>query len=174
MRLPFFLLLSIAIHGAILALVNIAPDAAVLPPQLTVTIERISSLAHAPTHTAPATPASRPQQALRPTPTPAATATTATPAATPPRFDAGALNNPAPTYPALARRRGIEGMVLLEVEVDAQGLPAKIQIATSSQAEMLDQAAIDAVRNWHFIPAMRGGEPVAGVVRVPVRFRLLH
>jgi protein TonB len=37
---------------------------------------------------------------------------------------------------------------------------------------MLDQAALQAVKQWHFVPAQRGGEAVAAWVEVPIVFRL--
>ena len=72
----------------------------------------------------------------------------------------------APSYPPAARRRGIEGSVLLRVRFDAAGQPEDIAVAASSGSEMLDQAARDAVQRWRF----RGG--VSGTVDVPVAFRL--
>lgn len=105
------------------------------------------------------------------------TAATAAAAATPlreepPRFDAAYLGNPQADYPPAALRRRLEGTVTLEVRVDPHGHPAQIAIASSSGAELLDEAAIAAVRRWRFIPARLGQESVAGSVRVPVRFRL--
>lgn len=93
------------------------------------------------------------------------------PAARPPEIDGGA-GNPAPRYPYLARERGWEGRVVLRVKVDAAGLPGDIAIGQSSGRDMLDRAAMAAVRKWRFRPASRLGRPVAGVVEIPVSFRL--
>jgi protein TonB len=71
-----------------------------------------------------------------------------------------------PYYPPAARRRGIEGSVLLRVRFDAGGRPEDIAVAASSGSEMLDQAAREAVQRWRF----RGG--AAGTIDVPVAFRL--
>lgn len=90
----------------------------------------------------------------------------------PPRFDADYLNNPAPRYPALSRRLGEQGRVLLRVFVDAQGLPARVELRTSSGHERLDQIALDTVRQWKFVPARRGDQAVSAWVLVPISFSL--
>jgi protein TonB len=90
----------------------------------------------------------------------------------PPRYDAAYLDNPPPEYPAAARRRRIEGTVLIDVAVGSDGRPTAVQLASSSGEELLDRAALAAVRAWRFVPAQRGSDSVAGQVRVPMRFRL--
>ena len=92
----------------------------------------------------------------------------------PPGFVLGSPDNPLPRYPTVARRRGIEGTVTLEVRVDGAGLPERVAIARSSGSTLLDEAALEAVRRWRFRPALRSGEPVAGIVTVPITFRLLE
>lgn len=89
-----------------------------------------------------------------------------------PRFDADYLDNPKPVYPALSRRMGEEGRVLLRVHVDPAGLARETRLATSSGSERLDRSALDAVRRWKFIPARRGDEAVAAWVLVPIVFSL--
>jgi protein TonB len=90
----------------------------------------------------------------------------------PPIFAADYLDNPAPPYPAQSRRAGQEGRVLLRVLVNAGGSAEDVQIHTSSGHSRLDQAARDTVRRWRFVPARRGGEPLAAWVLIPVSFRL--
>lgn len=92
----------------------------------------------------------------------------------PPGFALGSPDNPLPHYPTVARRRGIEGTVTLEVRVDSTGLPERVALARSSGSSLLDEAALEAVRRWRFRPARRAGEPVAGIVTVPITFRLLE
>ena len=89
-----------------------------------------------------------------------------------PSTDADYLNNPRPGYPAIARRLGITGRVLLEVMVSATGSPEKVALRDTSGNEQLDQAALDAVRGWRFVPARRGDMPVVATVLVPIRFEL--
>lgn len=82
------------------------------------------------------------------------------------------LDRSMPLYPASARKRGIEGRVLLQVEVDAAGLPVLIRLVESSGSEALDRAALDAVRQWKFKPARRANHPIAATVTIPIHFRL--
>jgi periplasmic protein TonB len=80
--------------------------------------------------------------------------------------------NPTPEYPIASRRRQEEGMVLLNVSVDAGGFPASVSLSRSSGFPLLDQAALEAVRRWTFEPARAAGMPVFSTVVVPVRFSL--
>lgn len=91
----------------------------------------------------------------------------------PPRTDAAYLKNPKPVYPTFARRQGVQGVVLLTVEVDISGLPLKVTIKQGSGSLVLDQSAQRAVKQWRFAPAQRGGKPVRATVDVPIRFRLM-
>lgn len=90
----------------------------------------------------------------------------------PPSFGARYLDNPKPGYPLIARRRGLEGTVRLDVRVSAEGIPISVRVRESGGHESLDDAALTAVWHWRFVPARRGGEPVEASVIVPVRFRL--
>lgn len=84
----------------------------------------------------------------------------------------GTAANPRPHYPLSARRRGIEGRVVLRVFVGADGRVKSIDIIESSRHAMLDDAAVQALNRWRFDPASRGGVAVAGRVDIPVAFRL--
>ncbi|WP_052452526.1 energy transducer TonB [Noviherbaspirillum autotrophicum] len=88
------------------------------------------------------------------------------------RFDAAYLQNPAPVYPRLARKSREEGKVLLLVQVSASGEADNVQLKQTCGFPRLDEAAMDAVRKWRFIPARRGAESVAASVVVPIVFRL--
>jgi periplasmic protein TonB len=90
----------------------------------------------------------------------------------PPHFNVAYLNNPRPAYPPIARKLGLEGIVLLRVDVNAKGAPEKIVIAQTSGASLLDEAAMKAVQGWTFVPARRGDTPIAHPVEVPIRFQL--
>ena len=90
----------------------------------------------------------------------------------PPRFDMAYLNNPPPVYPSVSRRMAEEGTVKMNVLVSAQGRALKVEIHTSSGYSRLDQAALNAVRNWKFVPAKRGDTPVEGWALVPLVFVL--
>ena len=88
------------------------------------------------------------------------------------RYDADYLRNPPPAYPSLSRRLHEEGRVVLLVRVTAEGAAASVSIERSSGHARLDEAALDAVRRWRFVPARRGDEAVAASVLVPLVFRL--
>lgn len=83
-----------------------------------------------------------------------------------------AADNRPPAYPALARKRGWEGRVLLAVEVAVDGTAQAVRLQTGSGHELLDEAALRAVRQWRFQPGTRDGVPVAMQVLVPVHFIL--
>lgn len=80
--------------------------------------------------------------------------------------------NPPPTYPARARRRNLQGTVVLEVAVSSEGTVDGLEIHESSGHNILDRAALAAVGGWVFEPGRRNGEKVAMAVLVPVRFSL--
>lgn len=88
------------------------------------------------------------------------------------RYDAAYLHNPKPAYPPASRRGGEQGQVLLRVAVAADGSAQAVQVIAGSGFSRLDQAALEAVRRWKFVPAKRGDTPVDGVVRVPINFSL--
>ncbi len=90
-----------------------------------------------------------------------------------PVFNAAYLNNPAPYYPASAKRNGIQGKVLIDVVVKIDGTPATVQILRSSGSSDLDEAALDAVKQWKFIPARRGGNLIQANAIVPVEFKII-
>lgn len=95
------------------------------------------------------------------------------PALTEARFDADYLQNPAPAYPPMSRRLREEGRVLLLVRVSETGAAQQVEIKQRSGYARLDEAALKAVRQWHFVPARRGDEAVAASVVVPIVFRLM-
>jgi protein TonB len=90
----------------------------------------------------------------------------------PPIFNAAYLDNPQPRYPPLSRRIGEQGSVILRVLVTPAGSAQQIEVRDSSGHARLDDAAREAVRQWKFVPAKRGEQPVAAWVLIPVSFRL--
>ncbi len=92
----------------------------------------------------------------------------------PPNGKTAYLRNPKPAYPKMARRRGLEGVVILSVSVSSQGRVRALTLKKSSGHKLLDQAAHKAVKRWRFTPATRGGINVGAKVDVPIRFSLNH
>ncbi len=155
---------------------QVQPVQTLPPPVLAAQTEAPAPVAVQP----PAEPVQIPEVLPAPTPEPvkpamAAIATYAAPPPapiTPPRFDADYLDNPAPVYPALSRRLGENGRVLLRVFVGPDGHAALVEVRESSGYERLDKAARDTVRNWRFVPARQGSQGVAAWVQVPISFSI--
>lgn len=80
-------------------------------------------------------------------------------------------NNPAPVYPEIARRAGVEGTVWVKIWVDKEGNPKRAQVL-KSDAELFNQPAIEAAMKWKFTPAIMNNGPVAVWVSIPFKFRL--
>lgn len=76
-----------------------------------------------------------------------------------------------PVYPPLARRLGKEGTVLLKLHIDEMGRPVEVEIIKRA-GYGFDEAALNAIKQSRFRPAMKNGIPVSSVVIVPVRFVL--
>lgn len=75
-----------------------------------------------------------------------------------------------PIYPRSARRAGIEGMVMLSVEVRSNGRVGSVRVARTSGSRALDSSALAAVKKWVFDPALSNGQAVLSKVSVPVVF----
>ncbi|MET0357225.1 MAG: TonB family protein, partial [Cellvibrio sp.] len=110
----------------------------------------------------PPAPAEEAPKPVEPTPAPVI----------PPQADASQLNNPAPVYPQASRRLKEEGVVLLEILVKADGTLGEMRVKKSSGYKRLDEAAQQAVKNWHFVPAKRGGEAIDYWYELPIEFSL--
>jgi protein TonB len=82
------------------------------------------------------------------------------------------LSNPPPIYPDASRQEKQEGLVVLEVIVNAEGRPESVSVRTSSGYHPLDESAVTAVRGWRFRPATMGSIKVRSRVVIPIRFRL--
>lgn len=118
------------------------------------------------------------QQAAPTVPSPPAPTVQAAPAPeapvpiTPPRTDAAHLNNPAPPYPPLSRRLGEQGRVMLDVFILPDGSVGEIKLNRSSGFPRLDNAALQAVKTWKYVPARRGDKPIPFWYVQPVSFVL--
>jgi len=76
----------------------------------------------------------------------------------------------APVYPSIARHAKIEGVVILECTISPQGQVERVQVLRG--VPTLDEAVVDAVRQWAYTPTLVGGVPVAVVLTVTVNFVL--
>ena len=176
--------LSLLAHGLVLAasgrpsLITPAALSAFEPIAVTLTSLRLPPSAQPPR--AAANPASAPvappsrttEAAAAPEASAAADTTVRDEPFVEARSDVATLNNPKPPYPLAARRRGIEGRVLLAVQVLADGSCAEVQLKRSSGHPQLDDAALSTVRRWRFLPAERAGVAIDSWAEVPISFRL--
>jgi protein TonB len=125
-----------------------------------------------------ATPRPKPRATLRPAP-----ATTLAPAAPAPKAPSGPvriggdireprkIKNVNPVYPEMAKRARQQGVVILECTISAEGDVTDVKVLRS-QGNLLDQAAMDAVRKWTYEPTQLNGTPVPVVMTVTVNFKL--
>jgi protein TonB len=132
----------------------------------------------------PKPPKPAPPKPAPPTPAPPAPPTPAPPAAPAPAAPAApvketaavsglaSLGNPPPEYPSLALRRGWEGSVTLRIRVLPNGRAGSIEVAKSSGRKPLDDAAVETVRGWKFIPAKRGDTSIEGYATQTIDFKL--
>lgn len=88
------------------------------------------------------------------------------------REGANYLNNPRPAYPRSALREGWQGRVVLRVRVLPNGKVESARVQTSAGHDTLDEAALEIVKSWSFVPATQGGKPIAGWVSVPFEFKI--
>lgn len=93
-------------------------------------------------------------------------------AVVPPSSDADYLNNPPPAYPRMSRRMGEQGTVLLRVLISAEGRAEQAEVRTSSGYARLDEAALETVKRWRYVPGKRAGVAEAMWFNVPIRFVL--
>jgi periplasmic protein TonB len=77
-----------------------------------------------------------------------------------------------PRYPDSARRKGIEGTVVVKAYITEQGRVEQVQVEQSAGHSDLDQSAVEAVGRWSFQPARRGRQAIAMWVSIPVKFVL--
>lgn len=169
-----------------------APSAKPIPQPVTPRVQKKAA------RPAPAQPQARPLAITDPAPSPNAPAgslapsapstpappapTTAGPAAPPappapaavqlPSSSANYLQNPKPAYPPLSRRLGEQGKIIVRVLIGADGQPQKADLKQSSGFDRLDQAALNTVMQWRYVPGKRGDVAEDMWVNVPINFVL--
>ena len=75
-----------------------------------------------------------------------------------------------PTYPAIAQSARVQGVVIIEATIGPNGAVQEAKVLRS--IPLLDQAALDAVRQWQFTPTLLNGVPVPVIMTVTVNFTL--
>lgn len=89
-----------------------------------------------------------------------------------PSSSADYLNNPRPAYPPLSKRLGEQGKVVIRAFIDESGVATKAEIRNSSGYERLDQAALQTVLKWRYVPGKRAGVIEGMWFNVPINFVL--
>lgn len=87
-------------------------------------------------------------------------------------YKSESLRNAQPRYPIYSRKMRQEGVVIITAEVLTDGSATDVRMVASSGIKLLDEAALETVKQWRFIPAKRDGVPYAQRLRIPVTFSL--
>lgn len=80
------------------------------------------------------------------------------------------IHDVAPVYPAIAQAARVQGIVIIQATIGIDG--AVVDAIVLRSVPLLDQAAVDAVRQWRYTPTRLNGQPVAVVMTVTVNFQL--
>ena len=87
-------------------------------------------------------------------------------------YKIGSINNPHPPYPIIARKKGIEGSLILSVSVNKDGSVGNVIIKKSSGHKILDKVSKETIEKWLFVPAKRMGQTIKDDIQVPIKFVL--
>jgi protein TonB len=151
-----------------------APASPTPPAPMAVATAATQSSANAP---APVAPSTATTSSDRPTTTAVTTSSASVASPAParvelPSSDADYLNNPKPPYPALSKRMGEQGKVVIRTLIGADGVAQEATIHQSSGFDRLDQAALATARKWRYVPGKRAGVAEAMWFNVPFTFVL--
>ena len=80
--------------------------------------------------------------------------------------------NPCPLYPLEARRKGIEGHVMVKCFIDKNGNVQEAEIVEAMPKGVFDKCALTLVQKYKFKPAMKNGQPVNCIAKLPIKFAL--
>ncbi len=89
-----------------------------------------------------------------------------------PSSSADYLNNPPPAYPPMSKRLGEQGKVVVRAFIDASGAATRAEVRNSSGYDRLDQAALQTVLQWRYVPGKRAGVIEGMWFNVPISFVL--
>ena len=77
-----------------------------------------------------------------------------------------------PLYPFAAKRKGIQGQVIVRIIVDKMGNVRDPEVIEATPEGVFEESAISAVRRWRFKPAIKDKRSVSVYVIVPVKFEV--
>lgn len=130
-----------------------APTGVIAPPAPLPPIEQPVAVAPAPPPPAPPAPPAPPKVQM-------------------PSTDASYLQNPSPVYPAISRRLGEQGKVVVRVLIGTSGLPERAEIKQSSGFDRLDRSAMEYVMKCRYVPGKVNGVVQAMWYEAPVNYVL--
>ena len=87
-------------------------------------------------------------------------------------YKIGSIKNPHPPYPIVARKKGLQGKLILKVSISNDGSVKNVVVLKSSGHKILDKVSKETVEKWVFIPAKKMGKAVEDNLKVPIRFVL--
>ena len=87
-------------------------------------------------------------------------------------YKIGSIKNPHPPYPIIARKKGLQGKLVLKVSINNDGSVKNVVVGKSSGHKILDNVSKETVEKWVFVPAKKMGEAVEDNIKVPIRFIL--
>jgi TonB family protein len=90
------------------------------------------------------------------------------------KYKIGTIKNPHPEYPMIARKKGWQGRLLLNVRVSENGDVISVNVLKTSGFEILDKTSIETIKIWKFTPARIGGKNVEDYLNIPVSFKLVN
>ena len=90
------------------------------------------------------------------------------------KYKIGTIQNPHPEYPLIARKKGWQGKLLLNVLVGKNGEVIDINIVKTSGFEILDKISVKTIKDWKFIPARIGKKNIEDNLNIPVSFKLIN
>lgn len=79
---------------------------------------------------------------------------------------------PKPTYPLLARRRGLEGIVLIKLEINVDGVLSGFEFIPPRSSSLLEESVLASIKDIAFTPATIDGRPVQSTLSLKFRFEL--
>ena len=90
------------------------------------------------------------------------------------KYKIGTIKNPHPEYPMIARKKGWQGRLLLNVRVSKNGDVININVVKTSGFEILDKTSVETIKGWKFIPARIEGKNIEDNLNIPVSFKLIN
>jgi len=90
------------------------------------------------------------------------------------KYKIGTLKNPHPEYPMIARKKGWQGRLLLNVRISENGDVLNINIVKTSGFRILDNTSVKTIKAWKFTPARLGKNNVEDYLNIPISFKLIN